>query len=88
MAIKKCSDDEIRDYAMKSKTLDSFLRKSDSAPATEAQRIRAMANPYLSAVARCAYRRVIDSENHLNDKKVFFFEDGSSLAFKVAYTVE
>lgn len=72
----------------KPKTLDSFLRKPDSSPVNEAQRIRAMANPYLSAVARCAYRNVVDSEDHLHDKKVFHFEDGSILTFKVAYTVE
>lgn len=55
---------------------------------TDAERIRAMPNPYLTAVARLVYREVLDSEDHLNDKKVFHFEDGSTLTFKVTYTAE
>ena len=53
---------------------------------TEAQRILAMPNPYLAAVARCVYRSKVDSEDHLADKKVFYFEDHSSLPFAVTYT--
>lgn len=78
----------------KPKTLDSFLRKSEDAEPTvkpgirrtEAQQIRSMPNAYMTAVARCAYRRPLDSGDHLCDKKVFYFEDGSSLTFQVTYT--
>lgn len=54
-------------------------------PLTEAQQIRASANPYKQSVARCAYRNLIDSDDHLSDKKVFHFEDGSFLTFEVSY---
>lgn len=52
---------------------------------TEAQRIRAMSNPYLSAVARNIHREIKDSIDHLRDKKIFHFEDGSFLTFEVSY---
>lgn len=55
-------------------------------PMTEAQQIRASANPYQQAVAKCEYRNVRDSEDHLHDRKIFHFEDGSFLTFEVAYT--
>lgn len=78
----------------KPKTLESFLRKSEESvevvkpgiQLTDAQRIRAMANPYLASVARCVYRNIVDSEDHLHDRRVFHFGDGSFLAFEVAYT--
>ena len=53
---------------------------------TEAQQIRASANPYQQAVAKCAYRQPIDSSDHLHDRKIFHFEDGSFLTFEVVYT--
>lgn len=53
---------------------------------TQAQRVRALPNPYLAAVARCVYRQPLDSECHLSDKKIFHFEDGSFLTFEVTYT--
>lgn len=52
---------------------------------TEKHRILAMPNPYLAAVARCVYRTKVDSEDHLHDKKIFHFEDGSFLTFEVSY---
>lgn len=55
-------------------------------PMNEAQQIRASANPYNQSVARCVYRDKLDSENHLHDRKIFHFEDGSFLTFEVAYT--
>jgi hypothetical protein len=55
-------------------------------PLTVAQQIRKLSNPYLAAVARCAYRRICDSEDHLADKKIFHFADGSFLTFEVSYT--
>lgn len=55
-------------------------------PMTEAQQIRKMDNPYLRAVARNVRRQIVDSGDHLHDKKIFHFEDGSFLAFEVSYT--
>lgn len=52
---------------------------------TEAQRIRAMPNAYSMAIGRCVYRHPIDSGDHLCDKKIFHFEDGSYLVFEVSY---
>lgn len=52
---------------------------------TKAQTIRQSANPYLGAVAQNVYREVKGSEDHLADKKVFYFDDGSFLTFEVAY---
>jgi hypothetical protein len=54
-------------------------------PITEAQRVRAMPNPYLAAVARQIRRELIGSKDHLHDKKIFHFEDGSFLTFEVSY---
>lgn len=72
----------------KPRTLDSFLRRADDSQATTtAKRIRVMANPYLSSVARCVRRNVVDSEDHLHDKRIFHFEDGSFLMFDVTYAV-
>lgn len=81
------------------KTLDSFLRKVESVALplqeigrafpvgrTRAQKARTSENPYLSAVASCIRREVLPSENHLNDRKVFHFDDGSFLAFSVSYS--
>lgn len=50
---------------------------------TIAQEVRQKPNPYLAAVARAAYREVRQSEEHLHDKKIFHFEDGSFLTFEV-----
>lgn len=52
---------------------------------TEAQSVRRSSNPYLAAVASHVYRTGVDSEGHLNDKKIFYFEDGSFVTFEVAY---
>lgn len=52
---------------------------------TIAQEVRQKPNPYLAAVARAAYREVRQSEEHLHDKKIFHFEDGSFLTFEVQY---
>ncbi len=62
------------------------MPKQAAAPQTEKQRILATSNPYLAAVARCVYRTKADSEDHLHDKKIFHFEDGSLLTFEVSYT--
>lgn len=73
----------------KPKTLDSFLRKSEpneTAKLTIAQSIRRSSNPYLAAVTANVLREVKNSEGHLHDKKVFYFEDKSFLVFEVAYT--
>lgn len=73
----------------KPKTLDSFLRKSEPTEAvklTIAQSIRRSSNPYLAAVTANVLREVKNSEGHLHDKKVFYFEDKSFLVFEVAYT--
>lgn len=54
---------------------------------TIAQQIRAMGNPYLRSIASPyqVRRQIIDSADHLTDKKVFYFEDGSYLTFEVSY---
>ncbi len=59
--------------------------KKVATPENEKLRILAAPNPYLAAVARCIYRTKVDSEDHLNDKKIFHFEDGSFLTFEVSY---
>lgn len=80
---------------MTSKTLDSFLKRTENFVSplqtvrrlTEAQRVGAMDNPYQAAVARCVMRSSINSEDHRSDKKVFSFSDYSSITFQIAYTV-
>ena len=54
-------------------------------PRTIAQSIRRSSNPYLAAITANIRREVKPSEHHLNDTKVFYFEDGSFLIFAVAY---
>lgn len=78
----------------KPKTLDSFLRKVDSVALplqeigrlTIAQSIRRSSNPYLAAVTSNVLREVQNSQGHLHDKKIFYFEDKSFLVFEVAYS--
>lgn len=78
----------------KPKTLDSFLRRPEVDQSytvewkelTIAQSIRRSSNPYLAAVTANVLREVKNSEGHLHDKKVFYFEDKSFLVFEVAYT--
>lgn len=55
------------------------------APQTRAQQIRTSSNPYLNAVAKNVLRDKIGSEDHLHDKKIFYFDDGSFLTFEVSY---
>ncbi len=52
---------------------------------TIAQQVRQAPNPYKAAIARLIRRELIDSGDHLTDKKVIHFEDGSALAFAVSY---
>lgn len=54
---------------------------------TIADQIKNMPNPYLKAIACQIRRQIIDSSDHLTDKKVFYFSDGSALAFGVSYHV-
>lgn len=52
---------------------------------TIAQQVRKTSNPYLKAVALNIRRQIVDSNNHLTDKKIFHFSDGSFLTFEVCY---
>lgn len=52
---------------------------------TIAQQIRKTPNQYLKAVACQVRRQLVDSPDHLTDKKIFYFEDGSYLTFGVSY---
>lgn len=54
---------------------------------TIADQISRTPNPYLKAIASQVLRKVVDSADHLTDKKVFYFSDGSSLVFGVSYHV-
>lgn len=71
---------------MKIESFDDGTKLMDRAKhRTEAEKIRASENPYRQAVAKCAYRQPLDSGDHLHDRKIFHFEDGSSLTFEVTY---
>ena len=55
-------------------------------PRTIAQSIRRSSDPYRASITSFSRREVIRSEDGRCDKKIFFFEDGSFLAFEVTYS--
>lgn len=55
-------------------------------PRTIAQSIRRSSDPYRASITGFIRREVIRTDDGHNDKKIFHFEDGSSLTFEVIYT--
>lgn len=71
---------------MKIEAFDGEARLfAKAAHKTEAQKAKESANPYLTAIKLQVLREVQPSADHLTDRKIFHFADGSFLVFEVSY---